>query len=52
MGRLLVNPEVSAGWVDPWVGLGWVEYWSEIFAFTGLGWVRSVIWWVGLGREK
>ena len=35
-------PELSVGWVDPRVGLGWVGSGSEIFVFSGLGWVMGL----------
>jgi len=39
---VLIDSELSMGWVDPRVGLGWIwSGWVEIFQFFGgLGWVH------------
>ena len=31
------------------LGMGWVGSWVHKFTWQWLGWVGSVIWWVGLG---
>jgi len=46
---LVVWSSIGLGlWVVGWVGL-WIQSFYITMGWVGPGWVRSVVWWVGLG---